>query len=52
MKQKNVRMGLIPKLIIAILLGIFFGSFLPEWFNRLVVTPRRSSAPFCPLSFR
>ena len=38
MKQKNVRMGLIPKLIIAILLGIFFGSFLPEWFNRLVVT--------------
>ena len=38
MKQKNVRMGLIPRLIIAILLGIFFGSFLPEWFNRLVVT--------------
>ena len=38
MKQKNVRMGLISKLIIAILLGIFFGSFLPEWFNRLVVT--------------
>ena len=29
---------LIPKLVIAIILGILFGSFMPEWFNRAIVT--------------
>lgn len=38
MEKKKVKIGLIPKLIIAIILGILFGSFLPEWFNRVVVT--------------
>ena len=38
MAEKKFRMGLIPKLIIAIIVGILFGSFMPEWFNRVVVT--------------
>lgn len=38
MKEKKFKMGLIPKLIIAIIVGILFGSFIPEWFNRTVVT--------------
>ena len=38
MKEKKFKMGLIPKLIIAIIVGILFGSFMPEWFNRVVVT--------------
>lgn len=38
MKEKKFKMGLIPKLIIAIIVGILFGSFMPEWFNRTVVT--------------
>ena len=38
MEKKKIRIGLIPKLIIAIILGILFGSFMPEWFNRVVVT--------------
>ena len=32
------RMGLVPRLIFAILTGILIGSFLPEWFCRLAVT--------------
>ena len=38
MGKKSFHMGLIPKLIIAIIVGILFGSFMPEWFNRVVVT--------------
>ena len=38
MEKKALKIGLIPKLIIAIILGILFGSFLPEWFNRVIVT--------------
>ena len=36
--KKRIKIGLIPKLIIAIVLGILFGSYMPEWFNRVVVT--------------
>ncbi len=38
MEKKRFKMGLVPKLIIAIILGILFGQFLPESFCRLVVT--------------
>ena len=37
-EKKKIKIGLIPKLIIAIILGILFGSFMPEWFNRAIVT--------------
>ena len=38
MEKKKFKMGLVPKLILAIILGILFGQFLPEGFCRLVVT--------------
>lgn len=38
MEKKKFKIGLIPKLILAIIIGILFGSFMPEWFNRVVVT--------------
>ena len=38
MEEKKFKIGLIPKLIPAIIIGILFGSFMPEWFNRVVVT--------------
>lgn len=38
MEKKRFKIGLIPKLILAIIIGILFGSFMPEWFNRIVVT--------------
>ncbi len=38
MEKKKMKLGLIPKLIIAIVLGIIFGQFFPESFCRLVVT--------------
>lgn len=38
MEKKSFKIGLIPKLILAIIIGILFGSFMPEWFNRVVVT--------------
>ena len=38
MAKKKIKIGLIPKLIIAIILGLLFGSFMPEWFNRVIVT--------------
>lgn len=38
MEKKKIKIGLIPKLIIAIILGILFGTFLPECCNRLIVT--------------
>lgn len=37
MEKKKFKIGLIPKLILAIIIGILFGSFMPEWFNRVVV---------------
>ena len=39
MEKKKFKMGLVPKLILAIIIGILFGQFLPEGFCRLVVTP-------------
>ena len=38
MEEKKPRLGLLPKLIIAIVIGILFGQFLPVWFCRIVVT--------------
>lgn len=38
MKTKKFKLGLVPKLIIAIVLGILIGQFLPEGICRLVVT--------------
>lgn len=38
MKTKKFKLGLVPKLIIAIILGILIGQFLPEGICRLVVT--------------
>lgn len=32
------KIGLLPRLIIAIILGVLFGSFMPEWFVRLLAT--------------
>lgn len=38
MEKKKFKLGLVPKLIIAIILGILIGQFLPESVCRLVVT--------------
>ena len=38
MEKKKYKIGLVPKLIIAIIIGILFGQFLPEGFCRFVVT--------------
>ena len=38
MEKKTFKLGLLPKLIIAIIIGILFGQFLPVWFCRIVVT--------------
>lgn len=38
METKKFKLGLVPKLIIAIILGILIGQFLPESICRLVVT--------------
>ena len=38
MEKKKFKIGLVPKLIIAIIVGILFGQFLPEGFCRFVVT--------------
>ena len=38
MEKRKLKLGLVPKLIIAIIIGILFGQFLPENFCRLVVT--------------
>ena len=37
-KRKNSKLGLLPKLLIAIVLGIIIGQFFPVWFCRVVVT--------------
>ena len=36
--MKKVKIGLVPKLIIAIILGILIGLYMPLWFCRAVVT--------------
>lgn len=38
MEKKTFKLGLVPKLIIAIILGILIGQFMPEGFCRLIVT--------------
>ena len=38
MEKRKVKLGLLPKLLIAIVIGILFGQFLPVWFCRIVVT--------------
>lgn len=38
MEKKVFKLGLVPKLIIAIIVGILIGQFLPEGFCRFVVT--------------
>ena len=47
MEKRRLKIGLIPKLIAAILLGILFVAFMPEWFSKIVVP---CSAAFCPSS--
>ena len=36
--MKNMKIGLVPRLIIAIILGILIGRYAPLWFCRAVVT--------------
>ena len=38
MEKKPFKLGLLSKLLIAIVIGILFGQFLPVWFCRIVVT--------------
>ena len=38
MKENKRKIGLLPKLLIAIVLGILIGQFLPVWFARIIVT--------------
>ena len=38
MEKKKFKLGLLPKLLIAIVLGIIIGQFFPVWFCRVVVT--------------
>lgn len=38
MAGKNFKLGLLPKILIAIVLGILIGQFMPEWFARAIVT--------------
>ena len=38
MEKKKAKLGLLPKLLIAIVLGIIIGQFFPVWFCRVVVT--------------
>ena len=38
MEKKKFKLGLVPKLIIAIIIGILFGQFLPTGFCRSVPT--------------
>lgn len=36
--MKKKKLGLIPKIIIAILLGVIVGKFLPDWVTRIAIT--------------
>ena len=51
-EKKKFKLGLLPKLIIAIIVGILFGQFLPEGFCRFVVTLSSFSANSCRSSSR
>ena len=42
-EKKKFKLGLLPKLIIAIIIGILFGQFLPEGFCRFRI-PKESAA--------
>ena len=42
MEKKKFKLGLLPKLLIAIVLGIIVGQFFPVWFCRVVVTASSS----------
>lgn len=44
--NKRARLGLLPKLLLAIALGILIGQFMPEWFCRVVVTASRVFSTF------
>ena len=48
-KKKKFKLGLFPKLIIGIILGILFGQFLPVWFCRIIITASNIFSTF--LSF-
>lgn len=50
MKEKK-KLGLVPKLIIAIILGILIGQFLPEEICRIVVTLSGLFSSFLKSSF-
>jgi len=45
---KRFRIGLVPKLLIAIALGTLFGSFAPEVINRTIITPNVGVENFRP----
>ena len=55
MEKKKFKLGLVPKLIIAIIIGILIGHFTPAAFSRVIVTAsslfstflRRCSAENC-----
>ncbi len=38
MKEKKFKLGLITKIIIGIIFGLFLGNFAPDWINRIFVT--------------
>ena len=38
MKEQKKKLGLLPRLLIAIVVGILIGQFLPDWFGRIIVT--------------
>ncbi|VDR36677.1 Uncharacterised protein [Alistipes sp. cv1] len=45
MEKKKFKLGLLPKLLIAIVLGIIIGQFFPVWFCRVVVTASSKPVP-------
>lgn len=44
MEKKKAKLGLLPKLVIAIVLGIIIGQFFPVWFCRVSLPHLESSA--------
>ena len=36
--MKSLRLGLLPRVLIAISLGVLLGLFVPEWFTRIFLT--------------
>ena len=50
MEKKKFKLGLLPKLLIAIVLGIIIGQFFPVWFCRVVVTASSIFSSFLKLS--